>query len=68
MTEADWLAGTDPYVMFNQLRASGNKRKLRLAVCGLARQTWHLLRVCACKAVEVATTAADRGRTCAAVG
>jgi hypothetical protein len=45
MTEAEWLAGTDPQPLLEFLRESGkvSDRKLRLLACAFCRRTWHLL-------------------------
>ena len=37
MTEAEWLAATDPVPMLEFPRGKASDRKLRLAVCGAAR-------------------------------
>jgi hypothetical protein len=45
MTEAEWLACTDPYPMLEALRASGRatERKLRLFAVAVCRRVWPLL-------------------------
>jgi hypothetical protein len=44
MTEAEWLACTDPTPMLEVLRARAGSRKLGLFACGCVRLVWHLLR------------------------
>jgi hypothetical protein len=43
MTEAEWLAATDPEMMFRFLRDRGLDRKLHLFAVAYLRQLWHLL-------------------------
>jgi hypothetical protein len=43
MTEAQWLACTDPTPMLEFLRDRASERKLRLFACGCVRLIWHLL-------------------------
>ncbi len=43
MTEAEWLAATDPTLMLEFLRGKVSARKLRLFACGSCRRIWHLL-------------------------
>src|SRR5438445_2790557 len=62
MTEAEWLAATDPGPMLDFLCASGkaSERKLRLFACACVRRVWHLLGDHRSrKAVEVAESLAD---------
>ena len=67
MTEAEWLAGTDPAVMArflcDELRFSRKpigRRKLRLYACACCRRAWHLWRdERRREAVEVAERYAD---------
>jgi hypothetical protein len=43
MTEADWLAATDPRPMLKLLHDKAIDRKLRLFSCACCRRGWHLL-------------------------
>jgi hypothetical protein len=43
MTEAEWLACTDPVSMLEFLRVRANDRKLRLFLCACCRHIWDLL-------------------------
>lgn len=42
MTEAEWLACTDPMPMLEFLRGTASVRKLRLFTCASCRRIWHL--------------------------
>jgi hypothetical protein len=42
VTEAEWLASTDPQQMFEYLRGKASDRKLRLYACACFRRTWSL--------------------------
>src|SRR5947209_16617034 len=43
MTEAEWLAATNPYPMLESRCRRAPGRKLRLFACACARRLWHLL-------------------------
>ena len=43
MTEAEWVACTDPVPMLDFLRDRASDRKLRLFACACCRRIWHLL-------------------------
>lgn len=43
MTEAEWLAATDPAPMFNELGAGASPSKLRLFACACARVLWQTM-------------------------
>jgi hypothetical protein len=43
MTEAQWLACTDPDAMLKFVAGTASTRQLRLFACACARRVWHLL-------------------------
>jgi hypothetical protein len=60
MTEAEWLAATDPTPMVRFLEGKVSDRKLRLFGCGCCRRAWDLLvRKPSRAAVEAAEAYAD---------
>lgn len=71
LTEAQWLTGTQTYVLLKYLqqhllvaRAKGGKRKLRLLSVGCCRADWHLITNADCRrTIEVAERAADSKAT-----
>jgi hypothetical protein len=66
LTEEQWLASTEPYVLLRYLRqhcrigwARGGKRRQRLYACACCRRAWHLFDERERGVVEVAERAAD---------
>jgi len=60
MTEAEWLASTDPEVMLEFLGGEASDRKLRLFAIACCRRVWHLLNdEQGQRAVEVGEQCAD---------
>jgi hypothetical protein len=60
MTEAEWLAGTDPTPLLHHLGRTARSRKLRLFAVACCRRAWARLRDETCRqAVEVAEAFAD---------
>jgi hypothetical protein len=61
MTEAEWLASTDPTPMLEFLRGKASDRKLRLFASSCCRQSWRYIPDSASRrAVEVSELFADR--------
>jgi hypothetical protein len=61
MTEAEWLACTDPRPVLRSLAGKVGPRKMRLCAAACCRRVWHLLPDERCRrAVEVAERYADR--------
>jgi hypothetical protein len=61
MTEAEWLAATDPTPLVRFLEGRASDRKLRLFACACCRRVWHLLPdERSRKAVEFAERCDDR--------
>jgi hypothetical protein len=60
MTEADWLACTDPEPMLEAVYDQASQRKLRLFAVACCRCVWHLLATDDCRrAVKIAERFAD---------
>jgi hypothetical protein len=60
VTEAEWLACTEPEKMLRFFQGKASKRKMRLFACALARGVWSLLSTTRVrKAVEAAERFAD---------
>src|SRR5436190_23703815 len=63
MTEAEWLAATDPRVVLESWSWPTSERKMRLFCCACCRRIWPLITAPESrKAVEVSESLAD-GRT-----
>src|ERR1700720_2978691 len=59
MTEAEWLACTDPTPMLKFLRGKASDRKLRLFACACCRRYCHMLTPETLDALRVAERFAD---------
>jgi hypothetical protein len=60
MTEAEWLASSDPIAMLAFLRTKISERKLRLFMCACCRRVWDQLEEHYRQAVVTAESYADR--------
>lgn len=61
MTEAEWIAATNPYDMLMSFPAKWDHRKLWLFGCACLRRVWHLLKDQRCQScVEIAERAFDQ--------
>jgi hypothetical protein len=63
MTEAEWLACTDPAAMLTHVQRRGSPRKRRLFATACCRRIWPLLDDAGRRAVEAAEQYADGGAT-----
>jgi hypothetical protein len=64
MTEAEWLAATDPGPMLDFIRGRASDRKLRLFAVACSRRIWHLLEDERCRfSVDVAERYAENFAT-----
>jgi hypothetical protein len=68
VTEAEWLAETDPEKMLKFLRFKCGVRKVRLLTAACHRQKWHHLNEQSSKAVEAAEELANNRAAIAAKG
>ncbi len=69
MTEAEWLACTEPAPMLDFLQHLASERQLRLFAVACCRLVWYLLATDACRhAVDVAERAADGEASAAELG
>jgi hypothetical protein len=60
MTEAEWMASTDPAAMLEAVRARASERKLRLFAIACGRRIWHrILAPRVRQAIEVAERFAE---------
>ena len=59
MTENEWLACQDPWLMIDALPKDFSPRKLRLFCCACCRRIWYLLDETCRKAVELSEAHAD---------
>jgi hypothetical protein len=60
VTEAEWLAATDPWPMLEFLSGRASDRKLRLFACACCRRIWHLfLHSDSFKSIEIAEQFAE---------
>jgi hypothetical protein len=68
MTEAEWLACTDPMPMLDFLRGKASARKLRLFACACCRTVWFSISEVFREAIRVGEEHADGRATDAELG
>jgi hypothetical protein len=60
VTEAEWLAATDPDWMLDHLRGKASARKLRLFEVACCRRIWQFITDAQCRAVVEITERSPR--------